>query len=173
MFDRKYAARDRFHGKASRRHCYYCGRRCFDPDNTERDIKRAIAVKMAKTAPSAEIEPDIPEPDRYWDDVSEYNLSTLTPNQWREYTTPQPFCMVPDAPPERTLPRRPKMERRDPTYRGFWSALKETAKDLEKQGRKEEAQAHRAKWLNDGPEPPMPTAEQIISKAGGRVVKIA
>lgn len=99
-------------------------------------------------------------------------LRTLTTEQRRLYFTPQPFCTVPDG---GTDPRKQggKMERRDPTWRGFMSALKDTAKDLRKQGRKDEAKAHEQKWLGDGPEPPMPTQAQVISKAGGRVVKIA
>lgn len=162
MFERKFAGRDRYKSRRTNRTLYYRARG---------SIESLIAFKTERAAPVDDIGRDPVDVFALSKDLNEYYMLWINQEVWDRYTKPQPFCTVPEGGTD-PKKRGGKMERKDPTWRGFMSALKQTAKDKRKAGEKDEAKAFEAKWLGDGPEPPMPTQAQIVAKAGGRVVNI-
>lgn len=153
MFDRKYAARDRrkSRGLISKLH-----------------MADVAEYKTRRTEPLPDEGFDPVDLGMIDDHLDEYYRRTITPEQWRAYTTPQPFTA------HSAEPTHGGKKMKDPTtpWRGFMAALKDTAKDLRKRGKKQEAKAFASKWLKDGPMPAAPTFEEQVAKAGGRIVRI-
>jgi hypothetical protein len=148
MFNRKY--NDRRKSRPTARTIYYKARG---------SVLAFNAFKLTRSAPIEETGSDgevYPWMSKAWSDVL---LTTLTPEQLKAYTVPQPFCIVPTG-GAKPKTHGGKMAFRNPTEReAFRSLLK---------GMKAEVKAKQKTTL-----PPLPTFEEAIEKAGGRTVSAA
>jgi hypothetical protein len=59
----------------------------------------------------------------------------------------------------------------EPVWRELFRSLKDEAKALEREGKVEQAGLVKAKYLAEGEMPPVPTFEEQVAAAGGRVVQ--
>lgn len=146
--------------KAKRNRCRTS--RCQMCRMTTKDKRKADERKLPlpDVGLDAELYDIIDEIDRGLD---EYYRKTISSEQWRRYTTPQPFCTVPEGganPQPKGVRKMTRNPFRKPTERAAEvNLIKAFAADVAKAKLSDEL-------------PPEPTFEEQLAKAGGRILTV-
>jgi hypothetical protein len=148
MFDRKYAARDR------RRNTFrYHGEKLM--------MAKLSALKTERTTPAPDVGFDAVDLGLIDDLLDEHLRTLISPDIWARYTVPVPFCTVPEGGTD------PKKYGGVMTRNPFRKPTEVKAELAILRSMSAEAKAKLTDEL-----PPLPTMEQIIADAGGKVLSM-
>lgn len=139
-------------------------------------VAKLLAFRLERGAP---IE-DAGIPDDAWvtyetcvDEMDDELFALMDPEIRARYTTPQPFCTVPEG-GEKPTQGRTKMPRdytRDAAFERLVRSYQRDARIRRKAGDHEGAKALEAKTA-EGSLPPAPSFESAVTKAGGRTFRL-
>lgn len=148
MFNRKYNDQTKYH--RGNRTLYY---------RAWGSIEVLVAFKLERSAPIEDVGHDPVDLGMIDDHLNEYYLRDISPELWARYTTPVPFCTVPEGgtDPKKSGGRMTKNPFRKPTEVKAEIALLRSLSAESKAKLSDEL-------------PPLPTFEEQLARAGGKVL---